>query len=75
MGARLSEDEVQRALDFCVHLFDPTTPEQHAAVRRKLEVVTGVTFPIPPTPEVSVWLPAVSVVRMLWTLWLASLGS
>lgn len=36
MGARLSEDEVQRALDFCVHLFSPTTPEQHESVRRKL---------------------------------------
>ena len=36
MGTRLSEDEVQRALDFCVHLFSPTTPEQHEAVRRKL---------------------------------------
>lgn len=41
MGARLSEDEVQRALDFCVHLFDPTTPEQHEAVRRKLELASG----------------------------------
>lgn len=36
MGARLSEDEVQRALDFCVHLFSPTTPEQHESVRRTL---------------------------------------
>ncbi|KAI0769406.1 FAD/NAD-P-binding domain-containing protein [Trametes elegans] len=41
MGARLSEDEVQRALDFCVHLFDPTTPEQHESVRRKLELASG----------------------------------
>lgn len=37
MGARLSEDELQHALDFCVHLFDPTTPEQHAQVRAALE--------------------------------------
>ncbi|KAH9918791.1 uncharacterized protein B0H18DRAFT_661236 [Fomitopsis serialis] len=36
MGTRLSEDELQRALDFCVHLFDPTTPEQHERVRRTL---------------------------------------
>lgn len=36
MGKRLSEDEVQRALDFCVRLFSPTTPEQHESVRRKL---------------------------------------
>ncbi|KAF7799925.1 hypothetical protein EIP86_011168 [Pleurotus ostreatoroseus] len=40
MGARLSEDEVQRALDFCVHLFHPTTPEQHESVRRKLQEAT-----------------------------------
>lgn len=37
MGKRLSEDEVQRALDFCVNLFNPTTPEQHESVRRKLQ--------------------------------------
>jgi len=37
MGARLSEDELQRALDFCVHLFSPTTPEQHELVRKRLE--------------------------------------
>ncbi|RDX55249.1 FAD/NAD(P)-binding domain-containing protein [Lentinus brumalis] len=51
MGARLSEDEVQRALDFCVHLFDPTTPEQHETVRRKLEIATGVHMPISPSPD------------------------
>ncbi|KAI0743665.1 hypothetical protein C8Q80DRAFT_855359 [Daedaleopsis nitida] len=51
MGARLSEDEVQRALDFCVHLFDPTTPEQHESVRRKLEVMTGFSIPVPHTPD------------------------
>lgn len=38
MGKRLSEDEVQRALDFCVHLFNPTTPEQHEATRRHLSL-------------------------------------
>ncbi|KAJ8488641.1 hypothetical protein ONZ51_g3445 [Trametes cubensis] len=42
MGARLSEDEVQKALDFCVHLFDPTTPEQVENVRRKLEQASEV---------------------------------
>ena len=42
MGARLSEDEVQRALDFCVHLFSPTTPEQHESVRRRLVAAVGV---------------------------------
>jgi hypothetical protein len=29
MGIRLSEVELQRALDFCVKLFDPITPEQN----------------------------------------------
>lgn len=36
MGSKITEDEVQRALDFCVNLFHPTTPEQHEAVRKKL---------------------------------------
>jgi flavine halogenase len=35
MGIRLSEVELQRALDFCVRLFDPTTPEQHARLEAK----------------------------------------
>ncbi|KAH9859007.1 FAD/NAD-P-binding domain-containing protein [Lenzites betulinus] len=47
MGARLSEDEVQRALDFCVHLFDPTTPAQHESVRRKLEQASGLVAGAP----------------------------
>lgn len=29
MGARLSESELQKSLDFCVKLFDPTVPEDH----------------------------------------------
>jgi len=29
MGARLSETELQKSLDFCVNLFNPTSPEQH----------------------------------------------
>ncbi|KAI0829757.1 hypothetical protein BC628DRAFT_1358581 [Trametes gibbosa] len=51
MGARLSEDEVQRALDFCVHLFDPTTPEQHESVRRKLAQASGGVAPAAPQPD------------------------
>lgn len=38
MGTKLSEDEVQKALDFCVNLFSPTTPEQHENVRNKLKL-------------------------------------
>ena len=29
MGARLSETELQKSLDFCVNLFNPTSPDQH----------------------------------------------
>ncbi|KIY50298.1 FAD/NAD(P)-binding domain-containing protein [Fistulina hepatica ATCC 64428] len=29
VGARLSEDEIQKSLDFCINLFNPTSPEQH----------------------------------------------
>jgi hypothetical protein len=29
MGTRLSETELQKSLDFCVNLFNPTSPEQH----------------------------------------------
>ncbi|KAM5533745.1 hypothetical protein V8D89_012618 [Ganoderma adspersum] len=51
MGTRLAEDEVQRALDFCVHLFDPTTPEQHETVRRKLELACGSILQSPPSSD------------------------
>ncbi|KII95738.1 hypothetical protein PLICRDRAFT_129672 [Plicaturopsis crispa FD-325 SS-3] len=30
MGTTLSENELQKSLDFCVDLFSPTTPAQHA---------------------------------------------
>ncbi|KAI0027549.1 hypothetical protein K488DRAFT_81076 [Vararia minispora EC-137] len=36
VGPRLSEEEVQRALDFCSDLFTPTSPEQHAAARARV---------------------------------------
>ncbi|KIM75794.1 hypothetical protein PILCRDRAFT_98861 [Piloderma croceum F 1598] len=32
MGTRLSENELQKSLDFCVNLFSPTSPEQHERV-------------------------------------------
>ena len=35
MGTRLSETELQKSLDFCVNLFNPTSPEQHAGVARR----------------------------------------
>jgi flavine halogenase len=35
MGSRLSEVELQKSLDFCINLFNPTTPEQHHRVAQK----------------------------------------
>jgi hypothetical protein len=34
MGIRLSETELQKSLDFCVKLFNPTTPEEHERLTR-----------------------------------------
>jgi len=34
MGTRLSETELQKSLDFCVNLFNPTSPEQHERLSR-----------------------------------------
>ncbi|KAG5725691.1 hypothetical protein E4T56_gene7323 [Termitomyces sp. T112] len=34
MGVRLSETELQKSLDFCVSLFNPTSPEQHERLSR-----------------------------------------
>jgi len=36
MGRRLSEDELQQALDFCGKAFNPTSPDDHHAVERFL---------------------------------------
>ncbi|KAJ3808325.1 FAD binding domain-containing protein [Lentinula aff. lateritia] len=36
MGSRLSESELQRSLDFCINLFNPTSPEEHKAVEGQL---------------------------------------
>lgn len=36
MGQRLSEDELQQALDFCGNLFAPTSPEEHRAAEKLL---------------------------------------
>lgn len=38
VGARLSETELQKSLDFCVNLFNPTTPEQHENLHRSNSV-------------------------------------
>ncbi|KAF8895697.1 hypothetical protein CPB84DRAFT_1258377 [Gymnopilus junonius] len=38
MGARLSETELQKSLDFCVNLFNPTSPEQHERLLRRVDI-------------------------------------
>jgi hypothetical protein len=38
VGARLSETELQKSLDFCVNLFNPTTPEQHEVLAKGSEI-------------------------------------
>ncbi|KAI0751654.1 FAD/NAD-P-binding domain-containing protein [Daedaleopsis nitida] len=40
MGTRLTEDEVDRAVEFCSQLFAHTNPEQHDKVRQELESMT-----------------------------------
>ncbi|KAF5384532.1 hypothetical protein D9757_006464 [Collybiopsis confluens] len=36
MGTRLSESELQQSLDFCINLFNPTTPEEHDEIEGRL---------------------------------------
>ena len=46
MGRRLSEDELQQALDFCGKTFNPTSPDDHHEVERFLaeRFKGGVTY-------------------------------
>ncbi|KAK0486022.1 FAD binding domain-containing protein [Armillaria novae-zelandiae] len=49
MGTRLSETELQKSLDFCVNLFNPTTPEQHEKLHRNGKIskeLLDVTSPV-----------------------------
>ncbi|KAF9010477.1 FAD binding domain-containing protein, partial [Cyathus striatus] len=41
MGTRLSEWELQKSLDFCVNLFNPTSPEQHERLLRAGKIYQG----------------------------------
>lgn len=38
MGARLSETELQKSLDFCVNLFNPTSPDQHERLSKRGDI-------------------------------------
>ncbi|PBK91714.1 FAD binding domain-containing protein [Armillaria gallica] len=49
VGTRLSETELQKSLDFCVNLFNPTTPEQHEKLHRNGKIskeLLDVTSPV-----------------------------
>ncbi|KAG1896578.1 putative halogenase [Suillus fuscotomentosus] len=37
VGKALTEDELQKTMDFCSHLFAPTDPEMHSAVKARLD--------------------------------------
>ncbi|KAG2104374.1 putative halogenase [Suillus discolor] len=37
VGKALTEDELQKTMDFCGHLFAPTDPEMHSAVKARLD--------------------------------------
>lgn len=41
MGQRLSETELQKSLDFCVKIFNPTSPEEHARLEEMGEATFG----------------------------------
>jgi hypothetical protein len=38
MGACLSETELQKSLDFCVNLFNPTSPDQHERISKRGDI-------------------------------------
>jgi hypothetical protein len=48
MGATLSETELQKSLDFCVNLFNPTSPEEHdrVAIQELGKALLDVASPI-----------------------------
>ena len=49
MGARLSETELQKSLDFCVNLFNPTSPDQHERLSKRGDIakeLLDVAFPV-----------------------------
>jgi hypothetical protein len=55
MGARLSETELQKSLDFCVNLFNPTTPEQHECLSHQGDVAKELLDVASPVVDPSVF--------------------
>lgn len=54
LGPRLSEVEVQNALDFCGGLFTPVNPDAANALRKHLEGLDGNSFPPPSREKTSI---------------------
>ena len=63
MGARLSETELQKSLDFCVNLFNPTTPEQHDYLSRSNSVAPELLDVAAPVVDPSVFEDTLCIVR------------
>ncbi|KDR75254.1 hypothetical protein GALMADRAFT_226924 [Galerina marginata CBS 339.88] len=61
MGARLSETELQKSLDFCVNLFNPTSPEQHERLARGGDVANELLDIAAPVVHPSVFEDTLSV--------------
>ncbi|KAG1776888.1 putative halogenase [Suillus placidus] len=48
VGKALTEDELQKTMDFCRHLFAPTDPEMHSAVKARQGLDPTLTSPDAP---------------------------
>ncbi|KAG1823475.1 putative halogenase, partial [Suillus subaureus] len=46
VGKALTEDELQKTMDFCRHLFAPTDPEMHSAVKARQGGLTSPDGPV-----------------------------
>lgn len=60
----LSEAELQNSLDFCVNLFNPTTPEQHARILEKGDIAKDLLDSALPMIDPVVLEAAVSVAKV-----------
>lgn len=63
MGVRLSETELQKSLDFCVNLFNPTTPEQHDHLSRSNSVAPELLDIAAPVVDPSVFEDTLCIAR------------
>lgn len=64
MGTNLSETELQKSLDFCVNLFNPTSPEQHADLLRSGKVTKELLDVTSPVVDPATFEDALHVERM-----------